>query len=445
MAQQISTNTFGCAKWVVSSDATQGTHTTIAGALTVASSGDTIFIRDGTYTENLTGKAGVSLFALTGDQLTPNVTIAGNFTSSFAGTCSISNIRLQTNSAACLTVSGSNATIVNLYNCFIDGTNATPISFTASNASALIKCVNCLGNLGTTGIGAFAHSSTGQLAFNYSNISNVGGSSTASTISAGSFLSFCSTFANPVTSSGTATVAIQFTDISTSAQNVTAFTNGGSGNATANQCRFVSGSASAVSTSQTFTTVLSTFESSNTNAITGAGTIIYADIAFAGSSSLMNVSSQTGRNLASGGISFDGGTNTMSTYTVGTFTPTLVGQSVAGSTTYSSQEGYYTRIGNQVTIWGHVQGSAATGTGNALLGAFPFTVKNQTNGTPVGTWIHSNNASWTWPASTTMAHVDGILNTTTANIFCNGTAGASGLLQMANAAFNMFFTLTYQI
>jgi pectin methylesterase-like acyl-CoA thioesterase len=60
----LSTNNYGPAKFIVSSSAANGTHTTIAAALTSASTGDTIFIRPGTYTENLTLKAGVNLTAL---------------------------------------------------------------------------------------------------------------------------------------------------------------------------------------------------------------------------------------------------------------------------------------------------------------------------------------------------------------------------------------------
>src|SRR5690242_8473255 len=119
MASQIlPSNTFTTAKWIVSATASDGTHTTIGAALTSASSGDTIFIRPGTYTENLTLKAGVNLTAYTCDALTPNVTISGTCTFTAAGTVSISGIRLQTNSAALLAVTGSAASIVNLDNCY---------------------------------------------------------------------------------------------------------------------------------------------------------------------------------------------------------------------------------------------------------------------------------------------------------------------------------------
>lgn len=290
-------NPMSGSRWIVDPLGFNGTHTTIASALTSATSGDTIFIMVGTYTENLTLKAGVNLVAFAGDQITPNVTIIGNCTATFAGTCILSNIRLQTNSAACLTVSGSSATIVNLYNCYINATNATAISFTSSSSSALIRTVNCLGNLGTTGIALFSSSSAGQLSFNYSNFTNTGASTTANTISAGSVLAFASSFANPITSSGTAISAFLYCDFSTVAQNVTAFTNGGSGNATAFMCRFVSGTAVAISTSQLLTINTSVIDCTNASAISGAGSIQFSNLAFP-NTKVISVTTQTGGSAA---------------------------------------------------------------------------------------------------------------------------------------------------
>ena len=138
MVQQLGTNTFTTAKWIVSPTASDGTHTTIAAALTSASSGDTIFIRPGTYTENPTLKAGVNLSAYTCDALTPNVTISGKCTFTGAGTVSISGINLQTNSDFCLAVTGSAASIVYLNNCYINALNNTAISYTSSSSSSAI-------------------------------------------------------------------------------------------------------------------------------------------------------------------------------------------------------------------------------------------------------------------------------------------------------------------
>lgn len=132
-------------------------------------------------------------------------------------------------------------------------------------------------------------------------------------------------------------------------------------------------------------------------------------------------------------------------YDEGTFTPTIVGQAVAGTTTYTSQNGYYRRIGNIVIAQMTIVGTAATGTGNALIGGLPFTIKNQTNGAPIGAVFANNNAGWTWPAGTTSLSFNGIINTLTANIGACGTGAGTGLVQMANAAFNWQFTLIYEV
>lgn len=300
MPQILPSNTFTTAKWVVSSDATQGTHTTIATALTSASSGDTIFIRPGTYTENLTLKVGVNLTAYNCDALTPNVTISGTCTLTAAGTVSISGIRLQTNSAALLAVTGSAASIVNLNNCYLNCTNNTGITFSTSSGSAQININYCTGNLGTTGIGLFSHSSSGVLTILYSMFTNSGASTTASTASAGTFNTSWSEFDFPITSSSTNAMTWEDSKVITSAQNVIAATlNGGS--TSCKWCRFESGSASAVSIGSTAAFMeLCDISSSNTNAITGAGTLTYQGLTFPSTSSTINVTTQTGSGTLQG-------------------------------------------------------------------------------------------------------------------------------------------------
>lgn len=277
------------AKWIVNSTSNAGGNaTTIQQAINQAISGETIFIMPGTYTENLTLKAGVNLAAFNGDQSTPNVTIVGNSTLSSAGTVSISNIRMQTNSAALLTVSGSAASIVNLNNCYLNCTNNTGISFTTSSSSARINVNLCEGNLGTTGIKIFDSSSAGMITFKYSNLTNSGASTTASTISAGNFEVISSTLKSPITSSGTASIAGEFSLFDTSSQNATALTIGGSTLGSIQSCIVSSGSASSISISTSQNVFHNQLISTNTNVITGAGTLIFSGLTFAGSSSGIN-------------------------------------------------------------------------------------------------------------------------------------------------------------
>lgn len=306
MAQQISTNTFGVAKWVVSADATQGTHTTIAAALTSSSSGDTIYIRDGSYTENLTLKAGVTLTSFSSNLLSPNVIIIGNATAPATGTVTIAGIGLQTNSAALLTLSGTSTATVNLIDCNINCSNNTGITFSSSDATAKINIERCYGNIGTTGIALFAQSATGALNINYTTINNTGNSTTANTQSAGQLTIDSSYIYSPITtSSTTAILKILNSRIDTSATNTTCITHG-STNATASNILLsfiASGSASSISVSASASLILSicTVSSTNTNAITGAGTITYSDITFIGTSLKINTTTQVG-GLLQGGV-----------------------------------------------------------------------------------------------------------------------------------------------
>ncbi len=298
----VASNNFGCAKWIVSANVYEGTHTTIATALTSASSGDTIFIRPGTYTENLTLKAGVNLASYDCDAFN-NVVISGNSTLSTAGTVNISGIRLQTNSAALLTVSGSVASIVNLINCYINCSNNTGITFSSSSASAQIKMYSCEGNLGTTGIAYFSHSSAGGMGIYNCSLDNTGSSTTANTISAGNIEIINSFIKSPLTTSSTATVnGIQNSSFVTNFINTTCLTVGGSGNCTCVESHFNSGTASAISIGSSVTMGLCTVGSTNTNAITGAGTLLNAGISFIDTSSLINTTTQTAKTFGVGNV-----------------------------------------------------------------------------------------------------------------------------------------------
>ena len=64
---------------------------------------------------------------------------------------------------------------------------------------------------------------------------------------------------------------------------------------------------------------------------------------------------------------------------VGTFTPTYGGATTAGTTTYVTQTGRYVRVGPWCLISVRVWWTAATGTGDAVIGGLPFAGKNLSN------------------------------------------------------------------
>ena len=299
LTHALSTNNYGPAKFIVAASAAEGTHTTIAAALTSSSSGDTIFIRPGTYTENITLKAGVDLCTYIQDALTPNVTILGTCTLTTAGTVSISGIQLKTNSAFALAVTGSAASIVNLTNCYINASNNTAISFTSSSASSAINIIKCDGDIGTTGISMFSGSATGNMEIRYSNFTNSGSSTTASTWSGAGILNFRHCLASfPLTYSSASLGGIEFTNFFNSNTNATCVTTSGTGSIIILNSTFGSGTASAISigVGTTVSILQSGVNSSNANAVTGAGTVNIGSIDFSGTSSTINTTTQN-RNI----------------------------------------------------------------------------------------------------------------------------------------------------
>ena len=88
---------------------------------------------------------------------------------------------------------------------------------------------------------------------------------------------------------------------------------------------------------------------------------------------------------AGGGIEFGnstGGRSASSTlfddYEEGTWTPIIIGSSSAGSGTYGSQNGTYTKIGRIVTFQFYLTWTNHTGSGNIEIGGFPFNAASQT-------------------------------------------------------------------
>lgn len=71
--------------------------------------------------------------------------------------------------------------------------------------------------------------------------------------------------------------------------------------------------------------------------------------------------------------------NTLDDYEEGTFTPTIIGSSTAGTGTYSNQIGRYTKIGNRVHFTIYFVWSAHTGTGNMRVSGLPFSSNGTVN------------------------------------------------------------------
>lgn len=295
------------ARFIVSAGGTaQGAnYTTIASAYAaavLAGGVQTVFIQPGTYTENLTLSPNVNLCAFTGDSLTPTVSITGTITSAYTGTCSITGIRLNATAGTALIVSGSNATVLNVKNCYLNFTAFTGIQYSTSNTASQLVIDSCTGDLGTTGIGYYTMTSTGVLTFKYSILNNSGVSVTASSNSAGTVNFMYSTIHAPCNTSS-AGILMSNNAQFLSANNNTAITMAGTNTGSHEFTTFNGGTSSAISVGSGCTLNLASCEvfSSNTNAITGAGTLNYQNLSFTSSSALINVTTQNG-GVAKGGL-----------------------------------------------------------------------------------------------------------------------------------------------
>ena len=91
----------------------------------------------------------------------------------------------------------------------------------------------------------------------------------------------------------------------------------------------------------------------------------------------LGFSSHRFKDLYLSGGAYLGGTgsaNHLDDYEEGTFTPTLGGGTSFGTTTYTTQTGTYTKIGDTVHLRIYLDVSATTGSGFLKIGGIPFTV-----------------------------------------------------------------------
>lgn len=283
----------------------RGTYTTIQSAITDAVSGQSIFVRPGTYTENITAKDGVTLWA--GDGFQDRVTIVGKVSLS-SGVFNIADIKLLTNADSACAVSGG--TLV-LRRCSIEASNATALVTTSTGA---IACNDCDGNISAAATKFFDFAGSGSNSFFYCRWSNSGASTTASTLSAGALTANHCGIDFPITTSGAnALLQSRFTSFGNT-QNTTELThNSTAANSKIVQCNIFSGTASAISIGAGATLEVNgnTIQSTNTNAITGSGTLIYSGNSFTDTSSTVNVTTQTVRGSGPR-IQVDGGAQILS-------------------------------------------------------------------------------------------------------------------------------------
>jgi hypothetical protein len=154
-----------------------------------------------------------------------------------------------------------------------------------------------------------------------------------------------------------------------------------------------------------------------------------------------------GNNIPSSGVgirfpatqSASSDANTLDDYEEGTFTPTAFGQTSAGTTTYTQQHGFYTKIGRQVTVIIFINWTAMTGTGILRVGSLPFTSSNLGQSYSVGA-VLTDGLNWTAGTSIVSIQFD---NTNFIQFEGIGDDLSSGAQLCVNETTGIRLTLTY--
>jgi hypothetical protein len=118
------------------------------------------------------------------------------------------------------------------------------------------------------------------------------------------------------------------------------------------------------------------------------------------------------------------------------FTPTVFGSSTAGTTTYTTQTGYYQRLANIVTFMLRVSWSNQTGTGNLVIGGLPITSAN-TDNNPVS--VLSNNLTFSNQLAAIVAP-----NSKNIELYTQSTGGAASNVPVDTAA-TVWISGSYQV
>ena len=114
----------------------------------------------------------------------------------------------------------------------------------------------------------------------------------------------------------------------------------------------------------------------------------------------LKVSSGNGINFSAYATSGNPSSNLLDDYEEGTFLPTMFGATVAGSSTYTLQYGYYVKVGKLVHFQIRMTVTSSTATGTMRIGGLPFVALNDTNrGYASINVSYANNISM--PAGTT--------------------------------------------
>lgn len=291
-----SANNFGISKFVVDGSGIQNgaTHTTIQSAIDDASSGDTVYVKSGTYTEDLTLKSGVDIMTCISGR-TPTVNLVGRIDLGGCSICEVNGISLSQNASNNIIDTSSSQGAIFFKDCQINYNSTTAISI--NNANRTIIFNNCTFSRATDNLKLFDITSCqdigiyfchGQGAFYIPDYSNV---DAGKVIIANSYLN------NHVfesTGSGALLIYNSYFGYNGSI----ALKSGSSNIDLLYNCIIESGSSASIQADGNTEVINSMIKSSNNTPIIGTGTIKYSGVDFVvsnGSVSTTNITEQVSR------------------------------------------------------------------------------------------------------------------------------------------------------
>jgi hypothetical protein len=146
----------------------------------------------------------------------------------------------------------------------------------------------------------------------------------------------------------------------------------------------------------------------------------------------------SGKGIDFSATSGSGTSELLSDYEEGTWTPDVIGNTTAGTTTYTTRLGWYTKVGRQVTAVAVLDITNMTGTGLIKIQGLPYTISALSGFVATGSILSSN---LDWPSGSAISmYLPG--NNAYAFIFAVGdNIGWAGV--SVDATWEAIITMTY--